>query len=91
MAFQCGYLEAQDVLAECADVDVIPLEAEPRFSRMQRWLRRLMYHDVSRRLAFVNPGLKRVRLTHDYDLLVIMCPTYWDFLHVNAIDGWHIV
>jgi len=88
MAFQCGYLEAQDVLAECADVDVIPLEAEPRFPRMQRWLRRLMYRDVSRRLAFVNPGLRRVRLTHDYDLLVIMCPTYWDFLHVNAIDGW---
>jgi hypothetical protein len=88
LAFQCGYLEAQDVLAECADVDLIHLEAEPRFHRTQHWLRRLMYHDVSRRLAFVNPGLRRVSLTKDYDLLVVMCPTYWDFLHVNAIEGW---
>jgi hypothetical protein len=47
-----------------------------------------MYRDVSRRLAFVNPGLKRVRLTKDYDLLVVMCQTYWDFLYVNAIDDW---
>jgi spore maturation protein CgeB len=47
-----------------------------------------MYRDVSRRLAFVNPGLKRVRLAKDYDLLVVMCQTYWDFLNVNAIEGW---
>jgi spore maturation protein CgeB len=47
-----------------------------------------MYRDVSRRLAFVNPGLKRVTLAKDYDLLVVMCQTYWDFLNVNAIEGW---
>src|SRR5262245_2487553 len=88
MAFQCGLLEAQDVLAECDDVDLICLQAEPGFHRKQRWLRRLMYRDVTRRLAFMNPGLQRVRLTQDYDLLVIMCPSYWDFLYVNAIDGW---
>lgn len=88
MAFQCGHLEAQDVLAECDDVDLINLEAEPAFPRKLRWLRRLMYRDVSRRLAFVNPGLKRVRLTKDYDLLVVMCQGYWDFLYVNAVDGW---
>jgi hypothetical protein len=88
MAFQCGHLEAQDVLAECNDVDLIGLEAEPGFSRRLRWLRRLMYHDVSRRLAFVNPGLKRVKLRRDYDLLVVMCQGYWDFLYVNAIDDW---
>jgi hypothetical protein len=28
------------------------------------------------------------RLTRDYDLLVVMCQTYWDFLNVNAIEGW---
>ena len=88
MAFQCGYLEAQDVLTECDDVDLICLEAEPRFQWKQQWVRRLMYRDVSRKLAFMNPGLKRVRLAKDYDLLVVMCPTYWDFLYVNAIDGW---
>jgi spore maturation protein CgeB len=87
-AFQCAHLEAQDVLAQIDDVDMICLEAEPGFPRKQQWIRRLMYRDVSRRLAFWNPGLKRVRLTRDYDLLVVMCQTYWDFLNVNAIDGW---
>jgi hypothetical protein len=88
MAFQCGHLEAQDVLVACDDVDLICLETESNFDSKLRWMRRLMYRDVSRRLAFMNPGLKRVRLTRDYDLLVVMCPTYWDFLYVNALDGW---
>jgi hypothetical protein len=88
MAFQCGHLEGQDVLADCDDVDLISLEAEPGFSRKLRWLRRLMYRDVTGRLAFANPGVKRVRLERDYDLLVVMCQGYWEFLYVNAIDGW---
>ena len=88
LAFQCGYLEAQDVLATCDDVDLVHLETEPGFESRLRWLRRLMYHDVSRRLAFVNPGLKHIRLTRDYDLLIVMCATYWDFLYVNALENW---
>lgn len=87
-AFQCGFLEAQDVLHECGEVDLVCLEPEPSFKRRHQWLRRLMYRDVSRKLAFVNPGLKRVQLTKQYDVLIVMCPTYWDFLHVNAVDGW---
>src|SRR5436309_1047561 len=79
MAFQCAHLEAQDVLTQVDDVDLIHLEPQPGFHRRQHWVRRLMYRDVSRRLAFVNPGLKRVRLAKDYDLLVVMCQTYWDF------------
>lgn len=88
MAFQCGHLEAQDILAACDDVDLISLEAEPDFSHKLRWLRRLMYRDITRRLAFANPGLQRVRLERDYDLLVVMCQGYWEFLYVNALDGW---
>lgn len=88
MAFQCGFLEAQDVLHDCGEVDLICLEADESFPRKQQWLRRLMYRDISRKLAFVNPGLKRVELTRQYDLLIVMCPTYWDFLYINAIDDW---
>jgi hypothetical protein len=88
MAFQCGQLEAQDVLADVDDVDLITLEPQPCFHRKLQWIRRLMYRDVSRKLAFMNPGLKRVTLKKDYDLMVIMCQTYWDFLYVNAIDDW---
>jgi hypothetical protein len=88
MAFQCGHLEAQDVLADSDDVDLICLDAEPGFPRKVRWLRRLMYHDVTRRLAFANPGIKPVKLERDYDLIVVMCQGYWEFLYINAIAGW---
>lgn len=88
MAFQCGHLEAQDVLADCGEVDLIHLEAEPSFPRKQQWLRRLMYRDVTRTLAHANPGVKRIELAKQYDVLIVMCQTYWDFLYVNAIDGW---
>ncbi len=88
MAFQCGHLEAQDVFVDCDDVDLLCLEAQPSFTKKQQWLRRLLYHDVSRRLSFVNPGIKPAKLTRKYDLLVLMCQTYWDFLYINAIENW---
>jgi hypothetical protein len=86
--FQCGLYEAQDVLTQIDDVDLIHLEPGNGFRIKEGWQRRLLYHDVSRRLVFRNPGLKKVRLTHDYDLFVVSCQTYWDFLYLSAIEGW---
>jgi len=87
-AFQCGLYEAQDILLETDDVDLICLEAKPKFNLQTSWLRRALYHDVSKQLMFVNPGLQKVRLTRDYDLFIAVCQNYWDILHVNAIPGW---
>jgi hypothetical protein len=36
----------------------------------------------------VNPGLRRVRPTRDYNLFVALCQNAWDLLYINAIDGW---
>jgi hypothetical protein len=87
-AFQCAFYEAQDVLSEIDDVDQIGLEPGKNFEVRESWHKRLLYHDFSKRLIFMNPGLKRVRLTQEYDLFVVMCPTYWDLLYVGAIEGW---
>src|SRR5882724_3489225 len=86
--FQCGLYEAQDVLAEVDDVDLICLEPGPRFQFRESWQRRLIFHDISKRLIFVNPGLHKVQLTGEYDLFVAHCQTWWDLLYVNAIEGW---
>jgi hypothetical protein len=86
--FQCGFYEAQDILRETDDVDLIHVEAGAQFHFKESLQRRLLYKDVSRRLVFQNPGLRKVRLTRDYDLFVAICPTYWDFLYINAIEGW---
>jgi hypothetical protein len=87
-AFRCGMYEAEDVLADCTDVDLLYLEPGKRFQLRSRLQWRLLYKDVSRRLAYVNPGLQPVQLAKDYDLFMLVCPIYSDPLHVNAIRGW---
>jgi len=86
--FLSGHYEAQDVLQEVDDVDLICLEPGPRYEFKEKWQRRLLFHDFSRKLIFQNPGLKKVRLTQDYDLFVAVCQYSHDFLNINAIEGW---
>jgi len=87
-AFRCGMYEAEDVLADCADVDLLYLEPGKQFQLRTRLQWKLLYKDVSGRLAYVNPGLRPVRVAKDYDLFMLVCPIYSDPLHVNAIRGW---
>ena len=87
-AFLGGHYEAQDVLLEIDDVDLIELEAGPSFGFKESLQRRLLYRDVSRKIAFLNPGLRKVRLTREYDLFIVRCQTYWDLLYINAVEGW---
>src|SRR5262249_10042001 len=87
-AYRCGLHEAEDVLVETNDVDLINLHPGPRFPLMDRWQKRLLFRRLFPRLASVNPGLQRVRLSHDYDLFVVVCQNPWDLLYINAIDGW---
>lgn len=87
-AFQCGFYEAQDVLLDVDNVDLISLETRRGFRFKERWQRRLLFHDKSRKVIFGNPGLHKVRLTREYDLFVAICQNYWDLLYINAIDGW---
>jgi hypothetical protein len=87
-AWQCGHYEAQDVLAEVDDVDLLCLEPGRGYEFKELWQRRLMYRDISRRVVFANPGLHKVRLTREYDLFLARCQTYKDLLDINAIEGW---
>jgi glycosyl transferase family 1 len=86
--FHCAQYEAQDVLAEVDDVDLISLEPGRGYDFKELWQRRLMYRDVSRRIVFANPGLHKVRLNREYDLFIARCQTYKDLLDINAIEGW---
>jgi hypothetical protein len=86
--YQGGFLEAEDVLVATDDVDLIPLEPAGGFEFKERITRRLLYHDVSRKLTFLNPGLRPVRLNKDYDVLLLVCPLCWDARYINAIREW---
>lgn len=86
--FQCGFYEAQDVLCDVDCVNLMDLEPGPGFRLKESWQRRLLFRDISKRLIFANPGLRKMRLDGEYDLFVAHCQTWWDFLYVNAIEGW---
>jgi hypothetical protein len=87
-AYHGGLYEAQDVFAEIDDIDLIPLAPKPGLAWRERFQRRLLWHDVSRQLVRVNPGLQPVTLDRDYDLFVLVCQNWWDVLYINAIKGW---
>jgi len=87
-AFMCGHYEAQDVLLEVDDVDLICLEPGRGYEFRELWQRRLMFHDISRRVVFANPGLHTVRLTREYEVFLARCQTEKDLLDLNAIEGW---
>lgn len=86
--FLCGHYEGQDVLREVDDVDLICLEPGPDYEFMEKWQRRLLFRDRTRRLIYQNPGLKKVRLAQEYDLFLAVCQYTHDFVHINAIEGW---
>ena len=86
--FECGLYEAEDVLCDVDDVDLIGLEATPSFRSRERWLNRVIFRDVSHRVHRLNPGLRPKRLDRDYDLFVAFCPSYEELLYVNAIENW---
>ncbi|MBK9170083.1 MAG: glycosyltransferase family 1 protein [Bryobacterales bacterium] len=84
-----GY-EAQDVLAEIDRVDLLELKPGPHFAFQERLVRNLAWHDPMGLAASCNPGLQRVRLKQDYDLLVLYCQHkhLTELLYVNAIQEW---
>ncbi len=86
--FQGGLYEAQDVLAETDNVDLIDLQPGRGFRLRDRWQRRLLFRGVLPSLAYVNPGLQSVQLAQDYDVFIAVCNNAWDLMYVNAIDGW---
>lgn len=87
-AFQCTVYEAQDVLRDHATVDLIELEPGRWFWRKERLLKRAVYHDFSKQLVFLNPGLRRARVDGTCDVFMAFCQNHWDLLYINAIDRW---
>jgi Glycosyl transferases group 1 len=87
-AFRCGSYEAQDILVETDDVDLVALDVTWGGWFNDTSLRRPLYHDVSRKLIYANPGLKTTQLSSNYELFIVLCDTWWDLPYINAIKRW---
>lgn len=86
--FRAGLREAQDVLAECADVTFVELEAAGDVQRRTDLLARLSRYRSLSALTDFNPGLRPIRLDRDYDLFLAVCPYWRDVGYLNAIKNW---
>jgi hypothetical protein len=86
--YRCGLYEAQDILVENDDVDLIHLDIGWGSWFDEISLRRPLYHDLSRKLIYANPGLKKARLTRDYDVFIVACDVWTDIPCINAIEHW---
>ena len=88
MAFEAGNYEAEDVFMEVDHVDLFPLEPGVGFRFKEKCQRRLLWRDSTRALAYVNPGLRPVRLRKEYDLFFCRFQLLRELLYVNAVQGW---
>jgi Glycosyl transferases group 1 len=86
--YRCSLYEAQDVLVEIDDVDLVHLDMGWGEVFSEKWLRIPLYHDASRKLIYANPGLKKISLSREYEAFVVICNHYWDLPYINAIKGW---
>jgi RNA polymerase subunit RPABC4/transcription elongation factor Spt4 len=87
-AFRGGIYEAQDVLSDIDDVDLIYLKPRRGYQLRQYIQQRIVWHDFTRVLASVNMAFEPVRLTKEYDLFVAYFPLMRDLIQVPAVQGW---
>jgi hypothetical protein len=86
--FRSAFYEAQDILCEVDEVDLVSLEPGPGFEFKSKLQRRFLYHDFSHQILSWNPGLQKTRLSRGYDLFVAACQNIWDIPNLNAIEQW---
>ena len=87
-AHRCGLYEAQDVLVEIDDVDLIRLDTSWGAWLNEYWLRTPLYYDRFSKLIFTNPGLRKVRLRKNYEVFIAVCASFLDLPYINAVERW---
>jgi hypothetical protein len=88
VVFQGAVYEAQDVLAEIDDVDLLCPEARWLHAVRDELQKKLVWVDLTRTVPRLNPGLTTLRLRRTYDLFIAFCQNWTDLLALNAIKGW---
>src|SRR5262249_24019820 len=88
-AFMAGTYEAQDILLEIDDAELIYLKPCRGYEFRQRTHARFVWHDFTKSLVFANAAFEPVKLTKEYDLLVVYILNDIDhLLHLAAVRGW---
>ena len=96
--FQCSLYEAQDVLFEVDDVDLICLDRNQHRTWgelfKKAWLinplfgENPLYGDMSIKLKLANLGLKKIQLSKDYDVFIAVFNFFEDLPYISTIERW---
>lgn len=85
----CSNYEFEDVICGIDDVDLLTLDAGPRFELRRRLARTMIWKPgLNRVIPHFNPGLKPVRIERDYNLFAFICMGPADLIYLSAIQGW---
>ena len=90
--FRCSVYEAQDILCEIDDVDLVRpdknLDKSWQALFRKAWLKTPYHDEVSRQLKRISLESKQVQLTREYDLFIAVINFIWDVPYINAIEHW---
>ncbi len=82
---RCAEYEFEDLICEIDDAELLTPEPYRLFTVGQKIVNQLARHCS---VAFVNPGVRKLRLHKSYDLFVVICQFPRDLLSLNAVEGW---
>ena len=86
--FRGAIYEAEDVLLDVDDVDLIALRPA-RFAMARRELhKKLVWRDFTNRVIWMNLAFRPAYLDRDYDLFVAYLPLTQDLTHLSGIRNW---
>jgi len=87
-AFRCAFYEAQDVLTDVADVDLIHLQPKRSYAIRYPLQKHLIWRDFTKKIVSINMAFEPVKLTKKYDLLIAHLPLMQDLIQLSAVRGW---
>jgi len=87
-AFRCAFYEAQDVLCDVDEVDLICLQPRRAYDIRYPLQKHLIWRDFTGRAVSFNMVFEPVRLSGEYDLFIAYLPLTQDLIQLSAIRGW---
>jgi len=87
-AFRCAFYEAQDVLCDVDDVDLICLQPKRAYAIRYPLQKHVIWRDFTGKAVSFNMVFDPVRLSGEYDLFIAYLPLTQDLIQLSGIRGW---
>lgn len=87
-AFRCGFYEAQDVLLDIDEVDLIVLQPKKSYEFRKMLHEKLIWRNFNSKIVTTNMAIEPINLTQEYDLFIAYLPHLEDAIYIPAIKHW---